>query len=419
MRHLLLALLLSLLVSAGYAQNLSTAPAPGLPISLDQAFKLTLAKSETLASSAEGIKQLEAAERQIKSYFLPSLNLNTSETLNAAQTGKFQSAVSLSYSIFDGMRDYIAAKAAGLVTGSARLEFARARQALYQDVALAYIDLVEIRQEISVRQEQLAVSNSRIKELQDREKIGRSRESEVVAAQAQLASDDADLQSARSRESLAQFELRFLTGLNEDIAPDHLRLPENQHIDPYLAGAARRFDVEAARKALEAARLDAEIAENLAWPSLYLDADYYLKRPSPNQDSHWAGVLTLKIPLYTGGSTDASIDQASAKQTAAEFALKLAIRQADTEVKQSYSTLIHSIAVLESLRKAIKLADENAKFQSRDYTLGLVTNLDVLNAQNTLLQTKLRLEQAHAQTCLAGIQLEVAGGGPAVNMEEK
>ena len=419
MRHLLPSLPLYLLLSTCYAQTFSTAPADGLPVSLDHAFKLALAKSENLASSAEGIKQLEAAERQIKSFFLPTLGLNTSETLNSAQAGKLQSAVNLSYSIFDGMRDYIAAKAAGLVTESARLAFTRARQALYQDVALAYIDLVEIRQEISVRQEQLTVSNSRIKELQDREKIGRSRESEVVAAQAQLASDDADLQSARSRESLAQFELRFLTGLNEDIAPDHLRLPENHSIEPYLGGAARRFDVEAARKALEAARLNTDIQKKFFWPSLTLNADYYLKRPSPNQDSHWDTALTLKIPLYTGGAADAYIDQASAKQTAAEFALKLAIRQADTEVRQSYSILMHSIAVLESLRKAIKLADENAKFQSRDYTLGLVTNLDVLNAQNTLLQTKLRLEQAHAQTCLAGVQLEVAGGGPAFNTEEK
>ena len=419
MRYLFLSLPLCFLFSAGYAQTVSTAPAAGLAISLDRAFRLALAKSETLASSGEGIKQLEAAESQIKSYFLPAFNLNTLETLNSAQAGIGQSAVSLSYSIFDGMRDYIAAKSAGLKTESARLQLARARQALYQDVARAYINLANIRQELSVRQAQLEVSNNRIKELRDREQIGRSRESEVVAAQAQLAMDDADLQSAWSRESLAQFELRFLTGLNADMEPEQLRLPENHQIEPYLAGAARRFNVEAARKALEAARLDADIAKKLVWPSLYLDADYYLKRPSPNQDSQWAGILTLKIPLYTGGFVSASVDQASARSAAAEFALKLAIRRAGTEVRQAYSILMHSIAVIESLRKALKLADENARYQARDYTLGLVTNLDVLNAQNTLLQTKLKLEQARAQTCLAGVQLEVAGGGPAVNAEEK
>ncbi|HAH31694.1 MAG TPA: hypothetical protein DCL44_05205 [Elusimicrobia bacterium] len=416
MRSFLISFPFHLLLTAVYAQNVSTVPATGLSITLDQAFKLSLAKSETLASSAEGIKQLAAFENQIRSYFLPALSLNTSETLNSGQSGKGQSAINLSYSIFDGMRDYISAKSAGLKTESGKLSLARARQNLYQSVALAFLDLANIRQELSVRQEQLNVSEARIKELRDREKIGRSRESEVLAAQAQLAQDDADLQSARSRESLAQFELRFLTGLNADLEPEQPRLPEKHRIEPYLAGAARRSDVEAARKALEAARLDTDIAKKLVWPSLALNADYYLTRPSPNQDSHWGSALTLKIPLYTGGLSGASVDQAFAKQASAEYALKLAIRQADTEVRQAYSTLMHSIAVLDSLKKALKLADENAKFQSRDYTMGLVTNLDVLNAQNTLLQTKLKLEMARAQTCLAGIQLEVAGG---VNTEGK
>ena len=419
MKRLLLFLSLCALSPVGYAQTVSTAPAAGLAISLDQAFKLALAKSETLASSGEGVKQLEAAEHQIESYFLPALNLNTSETLNSGQTGKGQSAVNLSYSLFSGMRDYIAAKSAALNTESARLDLARARQELYQDVAGAYINLHVIRRELSVRKEQLGVSNNRIKELQDREKIGRSRESEVVAAQAQLAQDEADLQNAMSRESLAQFRLQFLTGTDEDLALEHLHLRPTPPIEPYLAGAVERFDVEAARKALESARLDTDIKKKLLWPSLDLGADYYLKRPSPNQDSRWDTFLTLKIPLYTGGFAGASVDQASARSAAAEFALKLAIRQAGTEVRQAYSILTHSMAILESLKKALKLAEENAKYQAKDYTFGLVTNLDVLNAQNLLLQTKLNLEQAYAQAYGADIQLEVAGGGPAVGAEEK
>jgi len=62
--------------------------------------------------------------------------------------------------------------------------------------------------------------------------------------------------------------------------------------------------------------------------------------------------------------------------------------------------------------KAAALAEENFKLQSKDYTHSLVTNLDVLNAQNTLLQVRLSLEQARAQACLAGVELDVAAGGP-------
>jgi outer membrane protein len=417
MRIFFLFLLLCIPPQAGYTQDPAAAPAANRPISLNEAFRLALAKSEALAAQGEGVMQLEAFERQIKAGFQPALNLNASESAAGRQAGQGQSAVNLSYSIFAGMSNYIAAASAGRRTEAARLQLARAGQALYDDVAQDYINLYDITQELAIRREQLGVSDNRIKELQERERIGRSRESEVVAAQSQLAQDEADLQNAMGRESLAQLLLRFLTGLDADLAPAPIRVPDVGPIGPYLAKAGRRFDVEAARKAADAARLDAEIERKLSWPSVNAGANYYLTRSAPNQDSSWDAGLSLKIPLYTGGAVKAGVDQAAARQTAAGFALTLAARQADTEVRTAYSALTHSIAVFESLKKALKLADDNARYQTRDYGLGLVTNLDVLNAQNTLLQTKLNLEQAQARACSAVIQLEVAGGGPAVNAE--
>ncbi len=416
MKRLIIISLLCASTSAGYCQ---TAVPSGRPITLDETFKLALAKSETLAGQGKGVIQLEAFERQLKSLFRPTLSLGASETLADKQPGRAQSSVSMDYSIFDGMRDYIAAKAAGLNTEAARLQLERAGQVLYLNAALAYINLTNVRQELSVRQEQLDVSNTRIKQLLEWVNIGRSRESELFAARAQLALDEAARQDAMSRENLAQLELRFLTGLEENLAPELIPLPEHRSIEPYLVRAQKRFDVQSARKALEAAKLNAEIQAKLVWPSLSLGADYYLKRPSPDQDSKWNTALTLQIPLYTGGFAGAAVDQASAREAAAGLVLKLAARQADTDVKEAYSTLEHSMAVMESLKTALGLADENAKYQAKDYTLGLVTNLDVLSAQNTLLQTKLQLETARSRASLGGVQLEVAGGGPDYTAEAK
>lgn len=63
-----------------------------------------------------------------------------------------------------------------------------------------------------------------------------------------------------------------------------------------------------------------------------------------------------------------------------------------------------------SLRAALALAGENARLQAKDYTYGLVTNLDVLNAQNSALQTALNLEAATAAAALAAARLETAAG---------
>ncbi|MFA6091486.1 MAG: TolC family protein [Elusimicrobiota bacterium] len=410
MKIALLAFCAAFAPAALMAQTASTAAARA--VTLDEAYRLALAKSEALAQSAEGVKELAAARRRIRAAFLPALYGEASAVSAEKSAGKGQAGLNLSYDLFSGMRDYISIRAAGRRTQAAELALARARQDLYLNTAQAYISLSNVRQELAIRQGQLSVWADRIKELQRRESVGRSRKSEVVAAQAQLAQDDSALQNAKGREDFARLELGFLTGLEGELAPELLPVPGHSTREAYQLKAQKRFDVEAARKTLEAARFDVDAEKHLRWPSVSAGANYYFARPAANKNTDWDATVGLSLPLFTGGFIGASVDQAEARARSAEFALAFVVRQALTDVKEAYSLLHHSAATLESLTKALALAEENAKMQSRDYTYSLVTNLDVLNAQNTLLQTKLNLEQARAQACLAGIQLDVAAGGP-------
>ena len=116
------------------------------------------------------------------------------------------------------------------------------------------------------------------------------------------------------------------------------------------------------------------------------------------------------MPLYSGGYNDASAAQAGARASAAKLSLALAERSAATEVRQAHSSLEHSLTVIASLEKALGLAEENSVLQAKDYVYGLVTNLDVLNAMNTVLQTRLNLDQAKARAALAAERLATAAG---------
>jgi outer membrane protein TolC len=59
--------------------------------------------------------------------------------------------------------------------------------------------------------------------------------------------------------------------------------------------------VAATRRSLAAAQSAEAAARRLGLPSLDLSANYYLKRPAPNEDDRWDAGLTLRVPLYTGG----------------------------------------------------------------------------------------------------------------------
>ncbi|MBI4351647.1 MAG: TolC family protein [Elusimicrobia bacterium] len=380
------------------------------PLTLDEAFSLAVNKSETLAAGGLGVKQLEAAERQFRSTLRPAVSGIASETLADASRGKAQAAINLNYSVYSGMRDYIAARASGLRTAAARLEQARARQNLYLGVAAAYINLAALQREVSARRAQLGVTAGRIKELEDRAAIGRSRKGEVLASKAQLAQEEASLAAALSEENSAQLELSFLTGLEGKVTPRELQPPALPDLRAHLGKAGTRFDVAAARRALEAAELDADARARLGWPALDLGANYYLKRPPSAQDSRWDAGLTLRVPLYSGGYNDAAAAEAGARASAAKLALDLAERAALTEVRQAHSALEHSLLVISSLEKALALAEDNAALQTKDYAYGLVTNLDVLSALNSALQTRLDLDQAKARAALAAERLKTAAG---------
>jgi outer membrane protein len=380
---------------------------------MEETYKLALAQSETLAQQGEYITQLQQAERLADAAFKPTLALIGSEYKKQNADATTSGYLTAAYSVFSGMRDYISVKAAAAKTGSAELTLDRARQQLYLTAAQAYLGLLEAQRELGIRRDEIDVDNQRITELQARADIGRSRTSEVVAAQTQLAQDKASYLGAGSSERLAQQVIKFLTGLSEDLAPQKLQRRPQIELQTYLDSAMNRPDVAASRKAYEAASYLAEVQDHNVWPTVTAAGDYYPLRnpmPTPGITDRWDATLTLSVPLYTGDSASAQRESAYAGKRSAALGVQLAERQALTDVRYAYDEFHYISLEADSLDDALKLARDNARLQQEDYKLGLVTNLDVLSALASVEQTRLALSQSRASQHLALITLETASG---------
>jgi len=403
--------LLLVMLLAAHAAGGEFSTADMRAIALEETYGLALGRSEQLAQQAEGTAQLAAAERLLNSAFRPAFDFNASLSKQQNADTLSKGYFSGSYGIFSGMRDYLAVKAASSGTAAARLDLERARQQLYLSAAQAYLNLLAAQREVFIREGQLEVTERRITELETRAAIGRSRRSEVLSARSQLAQDKAAYLSAVSAERLAQQALKFMTGLTEDLAPAALAGRGPGGLDSYLKLALDRPDVRARRRAADAAAGLAELEERGAWPTVGLAANYYvLRAPMPAPANRWDAGAVLNLPLYTGGELRARKESAHAGRRAAALALDLAQRQALSEVRSAYEELIYSVRTAASLQDALTLAEENARYQQEDYKLGLVTNLEVLNALNTAQQTRLALSQAQIRASLTLIKLETAAG---------
>ncbi len=417
---------LLLLPAAVSAQQASTAAAVGRAVTLPEAFAAALKNSEELAQRGEGVAGLQARVDELWSAVKPKVGLAGSETIQDvpppasgagslfSQRNREQAQLTLHQPLFAGLREYLAARAAKIQTEASELELERARQLLYEDVARSYYSLAGVRKEISVREALVEIMDGRIRDLRSREKLGRSRKSEVLASEAQHAGVLAQLETSRGGHRVAQLQLRFLTGLGEDLAPGDVTVPDAAPaLAPYLDQGARRPDVESARRALAALAFGTTIAGRQRWPALALDGNYYLHRPPGFQDkTRWDVLLSAQIPLYSGGAVDAQVRQAEAARRTQELAAALALRRAQLEVRSAFSDLGSALGIVKALENAAALAEANAAAQAADYRLGLVTNLDVLGSLNSLQEIRLQLEKSRIQAAFSVVRLEVAAGVP-------
>ena len=400
---------------AGAARNLT----------LDEAYRLTLKHSEAIAIGQESVAEAMARVDELQSVVLPQLGIRATEVLQdpaadnlgGGLSGSFvassrpQVNLTLHQNLFTGFREFMALDAAKAQGEGLALRKTRAEHLLYLDVANAYLDLLATQRQIQIRQTIVNVTTDRVAELNDRVRLGRSRSSESLAAQAQLAQVQADLEGMKKQESLAQEVLQFLAGVSDNIAPRDLDLPAAPTLKEAVEKSAGRPDVIARRKDVEAARLAADIAGRGMWPVIAADGNYYLERHGFQAPIKWDATISASIPLYSGGAVGAQAKQAEARLRAARQALSLAERQAALEVRSAYEDVTSGVRVTKALEQASNLSEANVKAQTQDYRLGLVNNLDVLGAFNSLEATKLQWDNARIQTLRAAVRLQVAQGG--------
>ena len=103
------------------------------------------------------------------------------------------------------------------------------------------------------------------------------------------------------------------------------------------------------------------------------------------------GGLQLNVPLYQGGGEYASIRQAKEQLGQARRAADLQRVEAHKDVLSSYAKLKAAKAAIESGNEVVKAAETALRGVRLEASVGQRTVLDVLNAQQALLEARVRL----------------------------
>jgi outer membrane protein len=407
-------------VGFGFALSAAAASPPSRTITLTEAFQASLKRSEVIADQSELIEQAEERHSQAIGSVLPTVNFNASYTVQDAP----ERATSLSPTtqplvrltgtqpLFRGFREFAALRQTGVLTEAQREQRKAAEIQLFSDVASAFYGLAAAEQDLENLTTELGLYDKRIAELRGRQRIGRSRISEVLTFESTESSLKADIAQAEGQLASSRETLAFLTGLPPEtrVAADIKRMPSADPLPSYLGRLESRPDLRAARLRSESADEAIAIAKGAHLPSVDASGNYYFKRSGVNEGSRWDAQLGLTFPIFAGGVIQSQVRVAASQARQSELALERARRAAEQEIRTLHQSFEASLTQVQALERSADVAGRSWNEQQREYRLGLVTNIDVLQALTSYEISLRSLDRARAQAKLSYARLEAAVG---------
>ena len=173
-----------------------------------------------------------------------------------------------------------------------------------------------------------------------------------------------------------------------------------------------------ATKGLEIAQLETRKAEAGHKPTLDLVGQYQVARaPSssaglpPYVRNNTATVgLQFNMPLYTGGAVQNRVKETLALEEKARTDLEAAKRGVSQATRSAYFGVLSGQGQVKALEAAEASSQSALDANKLGYQVGVRINIDVLNAQSQLFQTKRDLAVARYNVLLGGLRLKQASG---------
>lgn len=231
---------------------------------------------------------------------------------------------------------------------------------------------------------------------------------------------NSDLGSVQRQRGAAEHALAVLCGARPSDFSVSSRPPNDSlpNIRPGLPAAVlnRRPDVRAAEQELRAANARIGVAEAAFYPNFSLTASGGFQSLDAKDFLNWENrILSLgagvAAPLIDGGTNKANYQAARSRYDEALATYRQTLLIALREVEDALIDLKGLAKSRSSLQAALNSSRDTRTLSQERFDKGLTSYLDVVDADRTVLQTRLALSQIEAQQRITLAALAKALGG--------
>ncbi len=289
------------------------------------------------------------------------------------------------------------------------------------DVASAYFTLRSLAMERELVGRSIQTRRDALDLVQKRFAGGASAQLDVLRAQTELATAESDALAIDQRRAALRHTLAVLCGQSPEKfkVDDSAALPATVPALPVGLPSElleRRPDVATAERTLAASNAQIGVAKAAFFPAIKLigSAGYNSDDLGTllNSDSRqWSLGPAISLPIFQGGRNVANYDRAKAAYAESVASYRLRVLVAFQEVEDGLSGLRYLDGQAEALTRAVTASRQAASLSTVRYKAGLVSYLEVVDAERTALQNERTATQLATQRLTASILLVKALGG--------
>jgi outer membrane protein len=408
---------------------------------LIQIYRDAVANDPTLAAARATWEATQEVLPQARANLLPAVTLqgnanrqNFYERLHNVDPGfsfstkfpEYNYTVSATQPLFR-KQNLVAYDQAKQTVGQSDYTLASAQQDLIVRVAQAYFDVLLARFTIELTESQKAAVSENLAQAKRNFEVGtatitdtndaQAKYDQIVAQELSVQNDlDNKIAALRAIIGRQPKDLKRFTGKYEP------QLPTPNSLDAWVdMGLRDNLQVRIAQSNFDIAQLEVDRQRAGHYPTLdlvasfnqgYAGASASVSITAPAAFDSRLGVVgvQLNVPLYLGGSIDSRVRQAVSNLEGARQNLEAARRSAVLSSQTAFTGVTSGFAQIKALEQALVSAQVSYDSTKVGLEVGVRTNLDVLNQQQQVYQTRFNLAQAYYNFVISGLRLKQAVG---------
>lgn len=419
--------------------------AEGIPLTLEEAITLALKNNRLIEQSEEDREtarwNLSAIRRRAGLTFSWSSTLNRIggrnyhglrarhaqakdtpvEKLYPSYGNENSNSLSVSMPLYTGGQLENQREGARYALNSADLSLENARQTVKYQAAAAYYQVLQQESLVGVQEQAVELLQEHLRNVEVQYEVGTVAKSDVLATSVQLANSQQALTSAQGNYQTAVAQLNNILGLPVDteIAAGseinfvRYNLTEADCLEYALA---HRPDGIAASYAVKQARAQTGAAKSGYRPSVNAVVQGSMSGENVFGTNHnaeqWAVGLQMNWNIFDNGVTAAQVEQSKSAERKAESQAHQQLEQIQLEVHSAYIALKTAEKNIATTSAAVDKAEEEFAIAQVRYVEGVDTNLNVMNAQEKVVETRNNYYTALYNYNTSRAQLEKAMGIP-------